>query len=280
MKAFYFATHERKLRRDDNRPIVVGETHTVDVEPIPCVRGLHASKQLLDALWYAPGSILYLVELGGQIVETSDKVCASSRTYLAEFDANQLLVKFACQCALEVVEQIRPYTKDYDLIVEFLKSSTDLSAADVARATARATARASNDAAYAAARAASYAVYATAGVVDVARAAARAARAAARAARAASAADAARVTRVKQNDLLTRMVKEATGWIYETKLESWLKERPTKIARSKRFTKGCRRMEKSSHGLDLRPYREPLSNEWQEGLSKARAQVSEIGAKH
>ena len=236
MKAFYFATEERKLRYNDGRAIIVGETHTVDCEPIPCKQGLHASKRLLDALWYAPGSILYLVELGGQIVETSDKVCASSRTYLAEFDATQLLIKFACQCALEEVEQIRPYAKNYDLIVEFLKRPTARAAhAAAAYAAARAAYAAADDAAdgaaddaadgaaYAAARAAYAAARAVYAADDAAYAAARAAYAAARAVYAAAraayaaaddAADGAAddAVRANQNLLLTKLVKDATGW--------------------------------------------------------------------
>jgi hypothetical protein len=122
MKAFYFATKNRKLRYGDNRPIVVGETHTVDCKPIPCEQGLHASKRLIDALRYAPGTVLYLVELSGEIVETDDKACATERKYLAEFDLSDVLFKFSCACALINIELIKPYTKDFDLILEFLKN--------------------------------------------------------------------------------------------------------------------------------------------------------------
>jgi hypothetical protein len=212
MKAFYFATKNRKLRYGDNRPIVVGETHTVDCKPIPCEQGLHASKRLIDALRYAPGTVLYLVELSGEIVETDDKACATERKYLAEFDLSDVLFKFSCACALVNIELIKPYTKDFDLILEFLKNPVKensraaraadaayaaYAAADAARAAADAAADAAARAAYAAARAA-YAAYAAA---DAARAAADAAAYAA-----------ARAARENQNTMLTKMVRDATGW--------------------------------------------------------------------
>jgi hypothetical protein len=219
MKAFYFATEERKLRYDDNRPITIGESHRVDCEPVPCSQGLHASRRLIDALSYAPGCILYLVELGGQIIENVDKVCATERTYLAEFDARDLLIRFACDIALETLDRIRPYTDKYELIEGFLKNPT----AD----TSHATTDAAIYAAVYAARAADTAIYAAHATADDSRAA-RAAREAAQAAADASRAVAdvtyasdyaarvstyaTRAARENQNALLTAMVKIATGW--------------------------------------------------------------------
>jgi hypothetical protein len=239
MKAFYFATQDRKLRYGDDRPIVVGETHTVDCKPIPCEQGLHASKRLIDALRYAPGGVLYLVELSGEIVETDDKACATERKYLAEFDLSNVLFKFSCACALVNIELIKPYTKDFDFILEFLKNPVKENAAyaaEAADAAARAAAYAA-DAAYAAAYAAeaAYAADAAAYAADAARAsayaadaayaaayAAEAAYAAADAARASAdaAADAAayaayaaaRAARENQNAMFTQMVRDATGW--------------------------------------------------------------------
>lgn len=75
---YYFCGEDRKLRYDDNRPIVVGETLKVGCEPILCKQGLHASKRLIDALSYAPGSILCKVKLirGGFIQAVfSGEVC-------------------------------------------------------------------------------------------------------------------------------------------------------------------------------------------------------------
>lgn len=181
MKAFYFATEDRKLRYGDNRPIVVGETHEVDGPIEVCQNGLHASEQLLDALEHAPGCILYQVELAGEVVadKFNDKVAASRRTYLAEFDATELLREFARQQALINIELIKPYCTPakFDLIVTFLQTGD----ADAARA--------ARDAAAAdAARDATYAAYAAAD--DAADAAAR----------------------DDANKMLTDMVRDATGW--------------------------------------------------------------------
>jgi hypothetical protein len=216
MKAFYFATQERKLRYGDDRPIVVGETHTVDCNPIPCEQGLHASKRLIDALRYAPGAVLYLVELSGEIVETDDKACATERKYLAEFDLSDVLFKFSCACALVNIELIKPYTKDFDLILEFLKNPVKENA-DAAAYAARAAHAATYaaDAAHAAAYAADAAAHAAAHAA--ARAAACAAADAAADAATYAAADAARAaayaaTCENQNTMLTQMVRDATGW--------------------------------------------------------------------
>lgn len=196
MRAFYFAAPHRRLRYGDNRPIVVGETHTVDCVPKPCERGLHASIRPLDALRYAPGSVLYLVDLSGTVVAGVDKHVATERTYLAEFDASELLVRFACDCALEVVEQIKPYAANYDQIVAFLREPT-------ARAAVRA---AAYDAAYAAAYTAARAA------ADAAYAADAAARAYAAYAAADAAARAADAGGSDPNERLLRMLRNATGW--------------------------------------------------------------------
>ena len=82
MQAFYFSGTDLKLKYDDNRPIKKGITHEVEGEITPCENGLHASKRLVDALFYAPGPMLWLVELGGDVVEKEDKVAASKRTYV------------------------------------------------------------------------------------------------------------------------------------------------------------------------------------------------------
>lgn len=147
MKAYYFAAEDRKLRYGDGRKIVVGETHTVDITEKPlnlCNWGLHASVKPLDALNYAPGSILYVVELSGQIVEGNGKVCAEHRTYLTELDAEELLREFARRQALINIEKIKPYCSDvdYDIIITYLKTGTAelarsaLLAAELARSAA------------------------------------------------------------------------------------------------------------------------------------------------
>ena len=123
MKAFYFAADNKKLRYGDEREIKVGQTHTIDCEPILCKAGLHASKRLIDALKYAPGHHLYVVELGGKIVHGDDKAVATERSYIAGFDAEKVLREFARKQALINIAKIRDYCseEDYIFIVRWLK---------------------------------------------------------------------------------------------------------------------------------------------------------------
>ncbi len=95
-----------KLPYGDGRIIKLGKTHKIKGEIIPCENGLHASKRIIDALDYAPGSIIWNVELSGRVIKRKDKLCASSRKYLAGgVDCSEVLRKFARVCALEVVDK-------------------------------------------------------------------------------------------------------------------------------------------------------------------------------
>jgi len=198
-KAFYFATNDKKLRYGDNRQIRVGTTHTVDYEPMLCRQGLHASRRLIDALSYAPGHWLYWVELGGETIEGSDKMAATSRKYLADFNAERLLRKFARKQALLNIEKIKPYCgkDDYHLILKWLNTGDKRyqAAARYAASTARYTANSTThstarSAAHSAAHCASY--DAADAAYDTGCAAASAARSAADAAADAAAASTAR----------------------------------------------------------------------------------------
>ena len=53
---WHFATAERRLRYGDARPIVLGESHEVTGPVKLCLRGLHASERIIDALKYAPSA--------------------------------------------------------------------------------------------------------------------------------------------------------------------------------------------------------------------------------
>jgi len=88
VKGFYFSPNNRRLAHGDNRVIRGGRTHKVSGRIIPCTNGLHASVSLIDALGYAAGSILYRVELSGDVVAHGspvDKHAASMRRYIASF---------------------------------------------------------------------------------------------------------------------------------------------------------------------------------------------------
>ena len=127
MKAYYFATKERKLQYGDDRQIILGETHSVKGKIKACSNGLHASENILDALSYAPGAILYLVKLSGEMNKDYDKVAAQHRTYLQELDVTEVLKKFARMQALINIKKVKPYcsVEDYKLIIEWLKNGDE-----------------------------------------------------------------------------------------------------------------------------------------------------------
>ena len=207
MRAYYFSNKDKKLRYGDGRQIRKGRTHKVKGKPVLCGHGLHASKRAIDALDYAPDCYLWVVELGGDIIEGDDKVVATERTYVDGFDAEDLLREFARKQALINIEKIYEYCskEDYDLIVEYLETGSEdiRSAAESAAWSARSAAMsAAESAASSAARAAARAAAMSAAESAASSAARSAARAAARAARSAamSAAESA------ANDMLEGMI--------------------------------------------------------------------------
>ena len=127
MRAFYFSNSDKKLRHNDGRQIRKGRTHKVKCDPVLCERGLHASERLIDALKYAPGNYLWLVDLKGKIVAGDDKAVADERKYIDGFDAGDLLHEFSRKAALINIKKIYKYCsqKDYDLIVEYLETGND-----------------------------------------------------------------------------------------------------------------------------------------------------------
>jgi hypothetical protein len=147
MRAWHFVGDTLR----DGRPVPedgVKLVHTSRV--IPCQEGLHASAHPMDALTYAPGNTLCLVECGGQIIEHGDpvdKIACSERTIIVRMDAEPLLREFARHCALSVVHLWEPP----QVVCDYLMGD------DAARAAARDAARAAaRDAAMAAAWAAAW----------------------------------------------------------------------------------------------------------------------------
>ena len=96
------------LPHGDNRQVIVEETLTVEpARVLPCVYGLHASARVIDALAYAPGSVLSFVRLDGTIVDAEDKWAASERTPLIMRDVSSVLHHFACDVAERALKQER-----------------------------------------------------------------------------------------------------------------------------------------------------------------------------
>jgi hypothetical protein len=132
--------------------VKVGEPliHVGDL--VPCRSGLHASARAIDALSFARGPVVTLVECDGEFVDhgtPADKFICRKRTALWGYDSTDELWTFARLAALETLH----LWPDAPAVVrEFLETGDeDLRAA--ARAAAWAAARA---AAWAAARAAAW----------------------------------------------------------------------------------------------------------------------------
>jgi hypothetical protein len=87
----------------DGRPVPRdGELLRFNDNPILCKQGLHASLDPFDALSFAPGGTLCLVECGGQIKYDNDKLVCTERTIVVRMDAEPLLRWFARMQALSV----------------------------------------------------------------------------------------------------------------------------------------------------------------------------------
>lgn len=106
-----------------------------DGVPELCYCGYHFSLDPFDALQYAPGANLALVEVGGEGVFIGDKGVATERTIIRRIDATDLLREFARWCPLQVIDlwdapsAVREYLETGD---ESLRE--DASAAAAARA--------------------------------------------------------------------------------------------------------------------------------------------------
>ena len=192
VKAWHFTGD--KLR--DGSPIPkVGEWLEYPGNIVICNSGLHASRDPFDALRYAPGPILHLVECEWIVTEQHDKLVCARRRIIASKDATEGLRYFARMQALSVVHL---WTAP-DICIEWLMTGDDVvraaawdAAGAAAVAAARAAARAAAvDAARAAAGAAAVDAASAAAWAAAGAAAGVAARAAAGAAARAAAWDAA-----------------------------------------------------------------------------------------
>ena len=136
MKAWHFVGD--RLR--DGRPIPTDGVTLVHEGPVvPCKSGLHASYQPFDALQYAPGATLCLVECGGTILEhghPTDKIACSERTIIVRMDATPLLRWYACQQALKTVHLWDPPQVVLDYLMtgdERIRRAAWVAARDAAR---------------------------------------------------------------------------------------------------------------------------------------------------
>src|SRR5574343_146517 len=143
IRTYHFVSD--KLR--DGRPVPPdGEWLVHDGKLVMCKSGLHASRHPFDALAYAPGPVLCLVDCDEIEAEENDKLVCRRRRIVARFDATTMLRAFARQCALDVIH----LWDAPQLVRDYLTTGAARAAAwDAARAAAWDAAR---DAAWEAAR--------------------------------------------------------------------------------------------------------------------------------
>lgn len=97
--AWHFLRDDRTMQYSPYSRVQAGETYLA-VGPLAlCSNGMHASLRALDALCYAPGSIVCRVRIGDERLVEHDKVCARARTVLWLADANTVLHEFSCLVA-------------------------------------------------------------------------------------------------------------------------------------------------------------------------------------
>ncbi len=165
IQAWHF-TNGRALR--DGSKWKVGKIERHSEALFMCQSGLHASRNPLDALKYAPGTMIRRVKCGGQIIEDNDKLVCTKRKVLWAYDAAKVLRHFARLCALDVIH----LWKAPEVVIKYLRTGDNklqkeaYNATCVARNAAyNAACNTAHDAAYYAA----YAAYNAARDADVAR---------------------------------------------------------------------------------------------------------------
>ena len=128
----------------DGRPVPPdGEWLIHDGPVAPCESGLHMSEHPFDALRYAPGSTLCLVELAGDITphgDPIDKWAGRRRRIICRKDVTALLRRFAADEALLVShlwnmpDIVRQYLETLDESLRAAARAAAWSASDATRA--------------------------------------------------------------------------------------------------------------------------------------------------
>jgi hypothetical protein len=123
MLGWHFLPVDRRLRYGDGRTVEAGATYTVpsDLPLSLCNYGLHASERIINALGNAPGPVICRVALDPPVLTKEDKACAYSRRVIAMIDGTDLLRRFACDCALDVVHLWDPPA----IVIEYLQTPTE-----------------------------------------------------------------------------------------------------------------------------------------------------------
>jgi hypothetical protein len=124
--AWHFAPDSRHLAHVEETPktlIVPGKVFRVKPPAVICKGGLHASVRAIDALQYAPGAFVSLVECSriGDPLDHIDKLVCGTRRHIACADATATLRDFARQCALDVLH----LWEAPDIVVRYLTTGDE-----------------------------------------------------------------------------------------------------------------------------------------------------------
>ena len=98
--AWHFLPYDRRMRYHDSMLVEPGYIYTAHGPLKMCRWGMHASVRAIDALGYAPGSIVCRVRVWGDIERCKDKLVARHREVLWMADAKRALWLFACDVAV------------------------------------------------------------------------------------------------------------------------------------------------------------------------------------
>lgn len=118
-RAWHFVGDKLRDVRDIPRNGVWLE-HTGPVEI--CETGLHASYDPFDALEFAPGATLCLVDVDGIVTEQSDKLVSTRRRIVARMDATEMLRYFA---RMQAVSVIHLYDDAPDVVLDYLMTGDE-----------------------------------------------------------------------------------------------------------------------------------------------------------
>ena len=111
IRAWWVAPADMKLPHGDGRPVVMGETLKIDGLPKLCERGLHASRNPLDALGFRNSPHLVRVELSGDVAEDENKLCATERRHIWHVDATATLREFAAWCRDRAIDNAERFVR-------------------------------------------------------------------------------------------------------------------------------------------------------------------------
>jgi len=133
----------------DGTIIEIGKEYHVEKAEL-CESGYHGSARIIDALQHAPGPWISKRIITGDIKKGKDKVCGKRCIHTKGFDATEILRKFTCMCALDVIHLWDAPT----IVIKYLKTGDKSIRSDAWAAAVRNTASAAASTARDAARAA------------------------------------------------------------------------------------------------------------------------------